>query len=69
MMRVKSAIIDNSSAQLTARSMIARHGLDKAQQLAERFAVQAWQKQAREFWVRVAAEIAVHKTPKKTQRG
>jgi hypothetical protein len=67
-MRMKPATT-NSSARLTAGSMIARHGLEKAQQLAERFAVRAWQKQAREFWVRVAAEIAVQRTPKKTERG
>jgi hypothetical protein len=67
-MRMKSATIDNSSAQLMARSMIARHGLDKAERLAGRF-VEATQRQAREFWIGVAAEIAVHKTPKKAERG
>ncbi len=59
----------NSSEQLTAGSMIARHGLDKAERLAERFAVQATQKQAREFWIGVAAEIVVHKAPRKTKPG
>jgi hypothetical protein len=53
---MKSATIDNSSAQLTARSMISRHGLDKAERLAGRFVEDA-QRQAREFWIGVAAEI------------
>jgi hypothetical protein len=48
--------------------MVARHGLEKAERLAGRF-VEATQRQAREFWIGVAAEIAAHKTPKKTERG
>jgi len=54
----------NSSQQLTAGSLIVRHGVDKAEQLAEHFAVRATQKQAREFWIGVAAEIVARKAPK-----
>jgi hypothetical protein len=49
--------------------MIARQGLDKAEQLAERFAIQATQKQAREFWIGVAAEIVARKAPPKAKPG
>jgi len=59
----------NSTEQLTAGSMIARHGLDKAEQLAVRFAVQATQNRAREFWLGVTTEIEARKTPLKTKPG
>jgi hypothetical protein len=51
LMRTKPATTNSSEQLATAGSMIARHGLDKAERLARRFVVETTEWQAREFWV------------------